>query len=75
MDSFDFLGNHIDHRLRFGAQSLACNVSITWDRSPGLDVAGYAIDYGMQSGNYEHGVDVDNVMEFTLTSLSVHINR
>ena len=56
-------------------QSLACNALLTWDPSPGPDVAGYVIDHGMQSGNYEYEVDGGNVGEFTLTSLSVHINR
>ncbi|RPI54133.1 MAG: hypothetical protein EHM49_03540, partial [Deltaproteobacteria bacterium] len=51
-------------------QSLASNVSITWDPSPGPDVAGYVIEYGVQSGKYEYEVDVGSVTEFTLTSLN-----
>jgi PKD repeat protein len=51
-------------------QSLASNVSITWDPSPGTDVAGYVIEYGVQSGNYGYEIDVGNVTEFTLTSLN-----
>jgi len=57
----------------FAAQGLAYNVSITWDPSPGPDIAGYVIDYGMQSGNYEYEIDVGNVTEFDLESLNDEI--
>ena len=54
----------------FAAQGLAYNVSITWDPSPGPDIAGYVINYGIQSGNYEYEIDVGNVTEFGLESLN-----
>ena len=48
-----------------GARSVDA-ATLTWDRNPELDVRGYVIEYGTQSGNHSISVDVGNVLTYAL---------
>ena len=48
-----------------GARSVDA-ATLTWDRNPELDVRGYVIEYGTQSGNHSTSVDVGNVLTYAL---------
>ncbi|MEW6185745.1 MAG: fibronectin type III domain-containing protein [Thermodesulfobacteriota bacterium] len=44
-------------------------VKLAWDPNTESDLAGYAIYYGMQSGNYQWKIDVGDITTYTLTGL------
>ena len=48
-----------------GARSVDA-ATLTWDRNPELDVRGYVIEYGTQSGNHSTTVDVGNALTYAL---------
>jgi hypothetical protein len=48
----------------------AGSVSLAWNRSPSSDVAGYELFYGMASGQYTYGLDVDAKTTITVSGLT-----
>ena len=50
------------------AEMQAATLTLSWDRNPEPDIAGYVISYGTSSGSYTTSVDVGNVTTWT-TSL------
>ena len=49
------------------AEIQAATLTLTWNRNPEPDIAGYIISYGTSSGNYTTCVDVGNVTTWTVS--------
>ncbi|MEA2000220.1 MAG: Ig-like domain-containing protein, partial [Euryarchaeota archaeon] len=64
-----FLGITLIVGCAFATQSLASNALVTWDPSPGPNVAGYVVYYGTQSRQYEYEEDCGDILECKLFSL------
>ncbi|MFQ5843324.1 MAG: CFI-box-CTERM domain-containing protein [Thermodesulfobacteriota bacterium] len=51
------------------ANSLANYLTLAWDPNTEPDLAGYRVYYGKSSGNYDHNIDVGNVVLYQLSDL------
>jgi regulation of enolase protein 1 (concanavalin A-like superfamily) len=49
------------------AEMQAATLTLSWDRNPEPDIAGYIISYGTSSGSYTTSVDVGNVTTWTIS--------
>ncbi len=47
----------------------AAQLTLTWDKNPEPDIAGYKVHYGTSSGNYDHSVDVGNQTSCTISGI------
>lgn len=48
----------------------AAQVSLSWEKSSGPDIAGYEMHYGIYSGNYQYSVDAGNSTNCTISGLN-----
>ena len=49
--------------------SLAGYLSLAWDPNTEPDLSGYRVYYGKSSGNYDHNIDVGDVVLYQLSDL------
>jgi hypothetical protein len=47
----------------------AAQVTISWDKNPEANIAGYKMHYGTTRGSYDHSVDVGNYTSCTISGL------
>jgi len=57
--------------LLFPLTLFAQKVTLTWDSNVEIDLAGYRVYYGNESGNYHTSVDVGLVVEYQMSGLEV----
>ncbi len=52
------------------AQDVDGGVTLAWDANLESDLAGYKIYHGIETGNYDTVIDVTNVINYTVSSLT-----
>lgn len=53
----------------FAARAHAAQVTLAWDPNTELDLAGYKIYYGFETGNYSYSIDVGDITNYTISGL------
>jgi hypothetical protein len=56
--------------LAFASNAFAGSIRLSWDPSPGGNIAGYIVVYGTAPGNYTHSVDAGNLTYATIRGLA-----
>jgi len=53
----------------FAARAQAAQVTLAWDPNTELDLAGYKIYYGFETGNYSYSIDVGDITSYTISGI------